>query len=181
MGKQRSAPDFSQKILLGLLWLILYTVIKLWGLHCMQFLNISEKGPGRIISVNTSVILSCLLNTSAIITRFPPHFSTGLITLILLHRHKTQSGFSSCCETSRSMCLPDQNTTLASYLCAIGHTQLRGCKEIELEMSCITLWRLIYPAESLAIRVPTGWQEGKSRVFCYLWPWYYVLLSQTMI
>lgn len=70
---------------------------------------------------------------------------------------------------------------LMSYLSAIGHTRLWGCKGIELEMSCVTLWRLMYTTESLTTGVPTGRQDGKSRIFCYLWPWHYVLVSHTTI
>lgn len=73
------------------------------------------------------------------------------------------------------------NIRLVSYLSSIGHTQFWGCKGIELEMSCITLWRLMYSAESLTTGVPTGRQYGKSRIFCYLWPWHYVLVSHTTI
>lgn len=80
-------------------------------------------------------------------------------------------------------CVPVWLTTSDSCLIfsTIEHTPLCGCKGIELLMSCITLWRLMYTAESLTTGVPTGQHDGNSRIFCYLWPWHYVLVSRTTV
>lgn len=57
------------------------------------------------------------------------------------------------------------NIRLVSYLPTIEHTWFWGCKGIRLEMSCITLWRLMYTSESLTAEFPVDDRMRKDENF----------------